>query len=126
MNHQEAVKDEEAEHPIAAAWRAALKDVVKAFVRGDYQLSVAVPNVDPIPQADADQIKAYIADYGETLIELPDETWQTSVAQWQGRHWDILVDLWTQESGCSDMVLAARVFERDAGYRIVVDSVHVP
>lgn len=126
MNDLQPNKDEDGEHSIATAWRPALHEIVKAFVRGDYQLSVPIPNADPIPPADADQIKRYISDYGETLVELPEDTWRTSFAQWRGGHWDFMVDLWTKESGCSDMVLSGRAFENDGGYRIVVDLVYVP
>ena len=38
----------------------------------------------------------------------------------------MLVDLWTMESSRSDLALAARVFETDDGFRIEIDSVHVP
>jgi hypothetical protein len=38
----------------------------------------------------------------------------------------VLVDLWTLESGESDMVLSARVFEVTNGFQIEIDSVHVP
>jgi hypothetical protein len=83
--------------------------------------------VAPADAATQKQITEYVADYGETLDELPEETWTTSVAQWTGPLWDVLVDLWTKESGKSDLVLHARVFEEGPGeYRIVVDSVHVP
>jgi len=62
----------------------------------------------------------------ETLAELPDETWATSVSQWMGTHWEVLVDLWTVESGKSDLVLDARVFEQETGFRIEIHSVYVP
>jgi hypothetical protein len=48
------------------------------------------------------------------------------VCQWMETHWDLLVDLWTAESGRSDLVLAVRVFECDGDYRFEIDSVHVP
>lgn len=68
----------------------------------------------------------YFADYGETLIELPDDAWNTSVSQWMGDHWQVLVDLWTVELGASDVVMNVRVFEIDGGFRAEIDSVHVP
>ena len=71
-------------------------------------------------------IKKYIIDYGETLIELPDATWKTSVCQWMGSHWDLLLDLWTAESGESDLVLGARIFEDGSKFRIEIESVYVP
>lgn len=123
---QPAVKDEEAAHPVASDWRPALREIVAAFSRGDFALS-GLTSVVPVDPTTQNQINRYLAEYGETLDELPEETWLTSVAQWMGTHWDVLVDLWTKESGKSDLVLSVRVFEANPGdCRIEVDSVHVP
>lgn len=124
---QPAVKDEDAAHPVATAWRPTFHEIVAAFVAGDYGLSRGIASVAPVASSLADAIRTYVADYGETLVELPQATWTSSVAQWMGTHWDVLVDLWTHEGGASDLVLHARVFEVDGGgYRIELDSVHVP
>lgn len=123
---QPAIKDEDAEHPIASAWRPTFCEVVKAFVQRDYALDRGVHCVAPVSSATAAQIAGYIKDYGETLVELPEETWNSSVAQWMGTHWDALVDLWTADAGQSDMVLGARVFETEGGFRIEVGMVYVP
>jgi hypothetical protein len=56
----------------------------------------------------------------------PDDTWATSVSQWIDPHWEVLVDLWTVESGPSDMVLHADVFEVENGFRIEIHAVYVP
>ena len=123
---QEPVKDEEREHPIAGVWRPALREIVKALVHGDYTLAKGIQSVAPLSVDSADRIQKYIAAYGETLAELPDETWTTSCSQWMGTHWELLVDLWTLESGRSDMVLDARVFEAEDGFRIEIHAVYVP
>jgi len=122
----EPVKDEESQHPVAAVWRGPLREVVRAFVRGDYGLANGVAGVEALDPKTAKQIRKYIADYGATLIDLPDETWDTSVAQWDGTHWQLLVDLWTAEEGRSDLVLDCLVHETDAGCRIKVHLVYVP
>lgn len=123
---QGPLKDEDSAHPVACAWRPTLREIVKSLSRGDYNLTARSQSVAPILAGTADQIKKYIADYGETLIELPDEAWETSVAQWMGTYWDVLVDLWTAESGESDMALSVRVFEVDGAFRFEIVSVHVP
>jgi hypothetical protein len=124
---EEPVKDEDAAHPIAAGWRPTFREIISAFVDGDYALARGVSSVAEVSAATARQIAEYIADYGETLAPLPDDTWTTSVAQWTGTdHWDVLVDLWTVESGASDLVLGARVFETDDGFRIEIGLVYVP
>ena len=120
------VKDEDREHPIANAWRPTFRQIADAIAEGDYDLSRGVPNVGPVSGASADRIRLNVSHYGETLTRLPDDTWNSSVAQWMGTHWEVLVDLWTIESGRSDLILRVFVFETGDGFRFEVDSVHVP
>ena len=101
-------------------------EVVRCFVARDYGLASGVSGVDPVSASTADHIRDYVAGYGATLVELPPDTWQTSVAHWYGTHWSVLVDLWTAEEGRSDMVLEGRVFESDAGPRFTIHMVYVP
>ena len=121
-----AVKDENAAHPIAGSWRPMLRDVVRRFVAGDYELEAGVLGVEPVSSKTAEHVRSCIADYGATLVDLPPDSWQTSVAQWYGTHWDILVDLWTAEEGRSDLVLSGKVVETHAGPRFTVHMVYVP
>lgn len=121
-----AIIDEDGEHPIASAWRPILCEVVQSFVKGDYGLVKGVAGVEPVSDATAKQIYDYIIDYGATLVPLPNETWQTSVAQWMGDHWDILVDLWTAEEGLSDLVLAGSIKETNDGPSLTIKLVYVP
>ena len=123
---QPAVKDEDAAHPLATEWRHPLTMFVNAIARGDSAAAATVPSIVPITPELEGRIQKYVALYGETLTDLPEETWSTSQAQWMGDHWDVIVDLWTVESGASDLALHGRVFEVDGGFRIIIDSVHVP
>lgn len=99
---------------------------MNALVAGDFAVSRGVPAVSPVPDDVARQMRTYVEDHGETLTELIDDTWETSVAQWMGSFWDVLVDLRTVESGPSDLVLAVRVFEGDAGFRFEIGPIYVP
>ncbi len=129
MNHSSviaAVKDETAQHRVAAAWRPALTSLVAALVERDYGLRRRPATVGPVSPETAEQMRASVEGFGETLVALPEETWATSVSQWMGTHWEVLVDLWTAESGPSDLVLSVRVLEAGAGFLIQVESVHVP
>ncbi|MDP3155097.1 MAG: hypothetical protein Q8N23_20625 [Archangium sp.] len=123
---QAAIKDRNASHPIATAWRPTLREVVKSFAQGDFALAAGIRGVAPIRPRARTQIESYLKEYGKKLTELPDETWETSGAQWvEPTHWEIDVDLWTDQ-GKSDLVLAARVFENGGDLRFEIDSVHVP
>lgn len=121
-----ATREVAREGPIPSAWRPPLRDIVKAFVRGDFKISAGVPGLAPVSDDVSEQIRAYLADYGEELVELPDETWESSVCIWTGDHWDVLVDLWTAAEGRSDLVLRAFVTESSSSYTYRVHMVYVP
>ena len=121
-----AVKDEETERPIPSAWRSVIREVVDAFVRHDYYLGAGVSGVAQISAETATQIRNYIQDYGATLIDLPDETWNSSVCIWMGTRWDVLIDLWTVSEGRSDLVLSLHVIEADDGFLFTIYIVYVP
>ena len=121
------VKDGESERPIPTVWRSTIQEIVRAFVRHDYQLSQGVADVAPVPAETSERIKSYIQDYGAQLIELPEETWASSICIWMGTRWDLLVDLWSDSEGRSDLVLRLRVFEgAEGGFHFSVYMVHVP
>jgi hypothetical protein len=120
------VKDASMQRAIPSVWRPVLREIVNAFVRGDYALSVGVPGVSPIPQKVADHIADYIQRYGETLVALPEDTWDTSVCIWTGIGWDTIVDLWTVREGRSDLILQTFVSETATGFRFEVHLVYVP
>src|SRR5687768_6485169 len=107
-------------------WRPVFHAIVKAFAAGDFQLASGIASVAPVSASLAERMSGNVEAYGETLVDLPEESWKTSIAHWMGTHWDVLVDLWTAASGASDLVLHARVFEVEGGCRIEVDSLHVP
>ncbi|MBK8257899.1 MAG: hypothetical protein IPK82_35185 [Polyangiaceae bacterium] len=120
------VKDEDNAHPVAEVWRPTLRQIVGALCRGDYEVSEGIEDVAPVAQDVAHQMRASVADYGEQLVDLPEETWKTSVCQWMGTRWEVLVDLWTVESGRSDLVLFVNVSECKTGFRFEVYSLYVP
>jgi hypothetical protein len=124
--NEPVIKDDSRQRPIPTAWRQAFRDVVSAFVEGDYRLARGAPGVEPIAPETALQIGDCIRSYGATLTELPEESWETSVCIWTGSRWDVLVDLWTQEEGRSDLVLHAHVIDEGRGYKIMIHLVYVP
>lgn len=121
-----AIKDKENELPIPTVWRPIFCEIVEAFVMEDYRLSSRISEVESVSKETSDQIKEYIQDYGEKLVSLPEESWDTSIYIWMGSWWDVLIDLWTESEGRSDMVLSARVYESEGGYKIVIQMVYVP
>jgi hypothetical protein len=123
---EEPVKDPDREVPVPLVWRPVLRQVVEAIRRGDPRLAANVPSVAPVAEDVAEQILDYVADYGETLVELPEGSWDTSVVIWTESRWDVLVDLWTEAEGRSDLVLHMQVSEVGTDYRFDVGLVYVP
>ena len=119
-------KDEHAQQPVPGVWRAVLRDVVRRLAAGDYGLTPPLDGVAPVSPETAKQMREYVVEYGATLVELPEDSWATSVAQWYGTQWNVIVDLWTAEEGRSDLVLFCSVREAGTGYVISLDSIHVP
>lgn len=120
------VKDENNELPVPSCWRNTFFEIVEAFKAGDYALERKVEGVLQISSEDADAIEHSICEYGDQVISLPDETWQSSVSLWMNGYWQVLVDLYTSNGGRSDLVLGVRVHEKDSAYVFEVRYVHVP
>jgi hypothetical protein len=118
-------KDEEDEHPVPTIWRDSLRAAADALAAGNYALT-GVSLVEPLDDETAAHIKDNIADYGCTLTPLPERSWDTSISSWQLDHWDVLVDLFTQEEGRSDLVMQVRVTEDGSGFLFSVHLVYVP
>lgn len=126
MSEIQVEKNEEEELPIPHVWRPIFKNIVKAFVNKDYNLSLGVNNVNPVSHKTAEQIQEYIEDYGEELIDLSEETCDTSVYISYGDYWNVLIDLFTENEGLSDLVLNAEVREIDNNYVVDINLVYVP
>ena len=121
-----AVKDGAQERPIPTTWRPVFRDIVNSFVEHDYCLKAGVSGVEAVSANTAAHIQKCIQNYGASLVELPEETWDSSVCIWSGSHWDVLVDLWTQTEGRSDLVLSARVADVGPGFVFKIHMVYVP
>jgi hypothetical protein len=119
-------KNSENEGPVPSAWRPILKRIVSAFVLHDYRLEEGILGVAPVSENTATQICMYIQEYGAQLVELPQQSWDTSACIWMGDHWDALIDLWTEDEGSSDLVLQVHVSEVGNDYVVTVHMVYVP
>ena len=111
---------------VPTAWRNTLSQIVEAFKDGDFVLARGMVGVRPISIADATGISNAIHDYGAQLTSVPEETWRTSVCQWTGSRWEVMVDLYTVDEGVSDLILHVRVYEEDSDYIFDVHLVYVP
>jgi len=80
----------------------------------------------PVSEQTTKHILRYIEDYGETLVPLPEESWQTSIYIWMGSFWEVYVDLWTLKEGRSDLIVSVKVYETNEGYNLEIHMVYVP
>lgn len=126
MDEVSVHKDEDNQLPIPTLWRPIFKEIVSALARKDYFLSNKPSFTAPVSQKTADYISEYIEDYGESLTDLPDDTWDSSFCLWMGDKWDVLIDLWTEGEGRSDLALKAEVEEAGSEYLVTVEMVYVP
>ncbi|MEV4158076.1 hypothetical protein AB0J48_34135 [Nocardia salmonicida] len=93
----------------------------------DYRLIGEIDSVEPISDGLVAHIQGNIEAYGATLVDLPDEIWETSCIMWNGGDsWEVLVELWTAEEGRSDLCLEVNVHDTDSGFRFEVHMVYTP
>ncbi|EPQ9986684.1 DUF7668 domain-containing protein [Vibrio vulnificus] len=126
MSEEVLVVKDEVQRPIPTVWRQTFCQIVSSFVDHDYLLNRSLEGLVPVAQDIAEQIETYVKDYDENLVALPEQTWNSSVCMWMETHWDVLIDLWTETEGLSDLVLQAKVFESKDGYKYQIEMVYVP
>ena len=114
------------QQPVPHVWRKILSEMVEAFIDGDFKLSRTINGVQPVSADTAAAIEGNIQEYGISLAPLPEDTWSTSVCQWYGKYWDVMVDLYSTDEGISDLILQVRVYEGEEEYVFGVLSVYVP
>lgn len=116
-------RDPTSESPVDAAFRPVLTWMANEIAAG------RPPQAANVHLRTADTwevITGILQDYGESLIPLPDRTWESSVCQWYGHHWQVLVDLYTEGEGRSDLVMHVDIIEADGGFDYSLHLVHVP
>ncbi|MFN9506686.1 MAG: hypothetical protein ACK57J_19380 [Rubrivivax sp.] len=126
-NHEAfQLKATEVEGAVPRDWREVLTAMANAVAGGDLSRLSLDARVATASHELEEHIRESIESYGATLTELPEETWHTSVCSWQGGHWSVLVDLWTIEEGCSDLVMQVRVTENEDRFLFALCLVYVP
>lgn len=126
MTSVQPIKDSDKAHEIASVWRPKISAIVDAFVEAREGNPILLGDDVELANGVVQFALEQIAEYGESLISLPDETWKTSQSQWMDGHWTVLVDLWTTDSKPSDMVLFVDVKESGDSFVFKVVSLHVP
>lgn len=118
--------DEDSATPVPTIWRETLIQIVEAFKTNDLISINHIKGVQNIELEYLQEIAENITNYGETLVSLPDETWKSSQAYWKGFCWYIILDLFTEIEGRSDLILSMRVFETDGVFEYSIQNIYVP
>lgn len=118
--------DEDSATPVPTIWRETLIQIVEAFKTNDLISINLIKGVQNVELEYLQEIAENITNYGETLVSLPDETWNSSQAYWKGFCWDIILDLFTESEGRSDLILLMRVFETDGVFEYSIQNIYVP
>lgn len=126
--HVPVIKCEDQELPVPTEWRKPLAHIVECLASGEFSKLPSLPAVTLWTEEVCRNIESYVRDYGCKLTSLPEESWRTSIYLWMesGGYWEVLVDLFTVEEECSDLVLFVRVYPREGSYVFQIQSVHVP
>jgi len=111
--------------PFPEDFKAPIADIVAAIVQGDFK---ALDADGRSGRVGADGLRRAVADYGRTLIELPEDAYELADAGeviTQPGTWWVVVPLWTAEEGRSDLSLELSAIPAAEGHRFEVDGLHV-
>ncbi|MBO6730091.1 MAG: hypothetical protein JJ884_09270 [Maricaulis sp.] len=125
MSDVPVVRDFDRELPVPTIWRAALADLANSLALSAPEIKAVTMRLKPVLPDDMRRISTNIQDYGCSLVPLPEASWETSVCRWLGGHWEVLVDLFTDAEGRSDLVMHVTVAEQD-GFLVSLHDVYVP
>lgn len=84
----------------------------------------------PDSRVNAAQLRKAVNDYGRILVPLPAEGYElidyVEVLGSSPLQWSVVVPLFTQEEGRSDLSLEMSIFgQANGGYNVEVDDIHV-
>jgi hypothetical protein len=89
---------------------------------------VAAMRADPAIRVGAGDPLLWARDYPGAVIPLPAEGWDLSDAVQVGGQpglWSVIISLWTQAEGRSDLSLEAIVEDRPEGLVVEIENIHV-
>ena len=119
-------KDIGFEKPIPTLWHHSIIAIVEAIKSNDLKQLNNINGIQALTQTDINRFRENIEEYGCNLASLPSMTWQTSVCQWMGDGWEVLIDLFTIEEGLSDLALSMKIVEKGKEFEFRVTSIYVP
>lgn len=111
---------------IPSIWRKTFFDIVEKFKENDLEKLNQIDLVKYIDLDYAKEIHENIEVYGETLVSLPEITWETSECLYFESCWKVYIDLYTVGEGRSDLILDVFVFEDKGVFIFEINNIYVP
>jgi hypothetical protein len=119
-------KTKNQEMPVPIAWRPALKALADAIVGKRALRSIEGFVFRAIEDDGLEVSRSNIEAYPDKLGFLAEDSWKSSIYVWNEGFWEVLVDLTTEAGDLSDLVMHAKVTEREDGYFIEPGLIFVP
>ena len=109
-------------------WRDTIWKIVEAFKNNDINFFNQIEGVKKLTLVDFEEIISDINVYGETLVSLPSEAWESSQCLWRGDScWHVYIDLYTINEGKSDLILFLIVeLDENNHFHYDVSNFYVP
>jgi hypothetical protein len=105
--------------------RSEIERLVDALIAGRYDALVEDGRAGRLS---ADELRTAIAEYGRTLVPLPNDAWHLVEEHSQVGEPDALamdIALWTMEEGRSDLTLSLTAHRRADAWGLAIDDLHV-
>jgi hypothetical protein len=119
-------KNEEIEQSVPVEWQPIIIEIVKDIRGRCLAPRKFLESEIDVDSRDIDFIYQSLDAYGDPLINVPKDGWETSICRWMGGYWHLMIDLFTVEEGASDLVLFVDVYEHGSSKCFKIQSVHVP
>lgn len=126
MKYVPVSKTEDQELPVPDAWKPALKALADAIVGNTVPNPIEGFVIGAIEDDRLEISRSNIEDYPDKLGALTKQTWKSSIYVWDGRCWEVLVDLTTDTGDVSDLVMHAKITECGDKYFIEPRLIYVP
>jgi hypothetical protein len=111
----------------SAKLRSTVSALTGRLAQGDYEGLCRLANGSRLA---ATEVERVVRDYGRRLVTLPVEAFQTidvvPVSNSNPQRWSVVVPLWSEEEGRSDLSLELTVEDLPgAAYSVEIDDLHV-
>src|SRR2546430_679843 len=112
--------------PVPPRFRPVIEDVVRRMAEGDWDGLVRDGTAPRVKTGE--ELAYWVRQEGTRLVPLPSEAWDASEHGRIGvelQTWWVVVPLWTEKEGRSDLSLEATIRERSDRLSIEIDDIHV-